>query len=576
MTCLKITSVQENPVLGDIRANLRCIEHAYQKAVLDESDLIVFSELFISGYPPEDLILRPEFTQACRQALNVVALWTQTSKTAIIMGTPWWKSEESSSNPEQGSQIKAAQNTKALKPYNAAVLIEKGRIKPVCYKHALPDYGVFDDHRIFKSGHVFEPFIFKNIFLGVMICEDLWSKKIAQILHQKGAELLISMNASPYRRGISSKRFEVIKESVQRTDLPLIYVNQYGGQDELVFDGASLSVSHSGEIIQQLPDFTSSIMTAVWQKKTSHWHCISAEKHPVKQGISADYAAILLAIRDYVHKNGYQNIILGLSGGIDSALVACLCVDALGKDHVTSFMLPSKYTSDQSLEDAYICAKRLDVECQELSIETINTEVLTVLDPLFSEQKTDITEENIQSRLRGILLMAISNKMGSLLMTTGNKSELSIGYATLYGDMCGAYNPVKDLYKTELYEMGRWRNKAGNWQNWMKGSKGSIIPERIFIKPPSAELKEGQTDQDSLPEYDLLDQILKLLIEEQNSVSELVQKGFPKTLVSEIEDKLYCSEYKRYQSAPGVKLGKCSFGRDWRYPLTHYYRSGKR
>lgn len=515
---------QINPVVGGIAGNAARIIEIVQ--VHDkEGNIIVFSELVLSGYPPEDLILNTGFLDSIDAQIDLILEQTKDNSAAFILPTPF---------RQKG------------KTYNAAHLIHGGEIIGTALKHHLPNYGVFDEKRVFESAELGDAIDFQGHKIGLMICEDMWFDDVASHLKQQDAEILIAPHGSPYCAGKIDERLKHASARSQENNLPLIFVNQIGGQDELVFDGTSFSLNASGQITHQCVSFEEEITHISFDEEIS----------PQARNPHEDfYRAIALGIRDYVRKNGFENVLLGLSGGVDSALVAALAVDALGAQHVKAYMLPSRFTSQESLDDAAALADNLGVSLQNISIEEPLKGFETALD-----NPDGLTHENLQSRVRGSLLMALSNHSGALLLTTGNKSEMATGYATLYGDMNGAYNPIKDVYKTMVYELCKWRNKDG-----------LVIPERILTKAPSAELRDDQTDQDSLPDYDILDGILHGLIEERLSLDDLTERGFNKKTVMKVWALLDRSEYKRFQSAPGPKVTTLSFGRNRRIPMTNGY-----
>ncbi len=539
MAALTIVLAQCNFTVGDITANSARIAMCYERAVEARADLIVFSEMAITGYPPEDLVLRERFRQTAMDAVNQLAALT-TQGPAILMGGLWCESDML---------------------YNAAFLIEGGHIVTRQHKHHLPNYGVFDEKRLFAKGPMHEPIRWRGIQLGILICEDMWEADVAGHLKSRGAELLISINASPYEMGKAKQRHAVGVQRTHETSLPLIYVNQVGGQDELVFDGRSFVLSRQGDVCVGLGAFEEDFAVTRWQKEQTGWVCEMGKDAPHLSDEETIYRALVLGLRDFVHKNGFTDVVLGMSGGIDSALSAAVAVDALGSDQVLAVMMPSPFTSQDSLEDAAECCKRLNVRLDTISIEAAMKAFDAMLTPLFGEPPSGVTAENIQPRLRGSVLMAISNKEGLLLLTTGNKSEMSVGYATLYGDMCGGYSVLKDIYKTTVYKIARWRNL-----------RKEVIPERILTKPPTAELKPNQTDQDSLPSYEVLDAILLRLVEYQQSVEEVVAERFDRATVQRVARLLFGAEYKRRQAPPGVKITGMSFGRDRRYPITSGWR----
>ncbi|MBL4870215.1 MAG: NAD+ synthase [Robiginitomaculum sp.] len=550
---LKIASAQLNPIVGDIAANLDKAVHAYEQARKADADIFILSEVFVIGYPAEDLLLKPSAVRACMAQVQEFAKITINGP-AIVFSTPWYGD---------------GKDGQAGRLYSAALFMQEGKVSDIRLKHDLPNYGVFDEKRVFQSGPLPEPVIYQGIKIGLPICEDIWHEGVCEHLAKRGAEILISPNGSPWRRNAHWQRETVARARIENTGLPMIYVNQVGGQDELAFDGSSFSMSSSGDYVQTLPSFVESFDIAEWHKTKTGWECASAIQAPQVKGYEATWRAMAVGLGDYIHKNGFKQIVLGMSGGIDSAMTACIAVDALGAENVWCVMLPSKYTSDDSLEDAKSCAKALGCQYDIIQISDAVGAFTGMLAPSFEGLKSDTTEENLQSRIRAVTLMALSNKFGHMLITTGNKSEMAVGYATLYGDMCGGYNPLKDLYKTEVFALMKWRNKTK--PDWVLGPQ-TPIPKRIITKPPSAELRDDQTDQDSLPPYEILDDILRGLVDNEVSVDTLVKRGHKRETVSRIQHLLYINEYKRNQSPPGVKLGNQAFGRDRRYPLTNKFR----
>lgn len=547
---MKIAIAQLNPTVGDIDANADKALNARADAARLGADLVVFPELFLAGYPPEDLVLKPSFQQSCKDALLSLAQRTGGEDgPALLVGTVW---------PEDG------------KVYNAVALIEGGEVTALRYKVELPNYGVFDEKRVFDSGPMPGPINFRGIRIGVPICEDIWIEDVVECLSECGAELIIVPNGSPFDWTKPDLRLNIAVARVIESDLPVVYVNQVGGQDELVFDGASFVLNADRQLAAQLPGWREAIQLTHWEKEPDGWRCRRGEQARLSEADEAAYSACVLGLHDYVEKNGFPGVVMGLSGGIDSALVAAMAVDALGPERVHCVMLPYRYTSKDSLRDAEACAKALGVRYDVVPVGAAVGGFLEALGPLFQGREADVTEENIQSRARGTILMALSNKFGTMLLTTGNKSEMSVGYATLYGDMNGGFNPIKDLYKTEVYRIARWRN--ANTVEFGKGPAGVVIPEHILTKAPSAELRENQTDQDSLPPYDVLDDILVCLVEKEMAVSEIAQHGHDLETIKSVERLLYISEYKRRQAAPGVKISARNFGRDRRYPITNRYR----
>ena len=544
----KIALAQLNPTVGDLAGNAAKLRSAHAHAASLNADLVVFSELFLTGYPPEDLVLKPAFQAAARASLEDLAA-TLPGGPAVLVGTIW---------PEDG------------KLYNAVVLLDEGKIAAVRSKHDLPNYGVFDEKRLFASGPLPGPIPFRGVRIGVPICEDIWTEDVCECLSETGAEILISPNGSPFDWKKPDVRMNVAVARVTETGLPLVYLNQVGGQDELVFDGASFVLNADCSLAAQLPAWREGIVLTHWSRTPKGWHCAPSVVAPLPAGEASAYQACVLGLADYVNKNGFPGVVLGLSGGIDSALVAAIAVDALGADRVHAIMMPSRFTSDDSLHDAAGCANALAIRYDKIAIEPATEAFKWSLKPLFEGRANDITEENIQSRVRGSMLMAVSNKFGSMVVTTGNKSEMSVGYATLYGDMNGGYNPIKDLYKGEVYALARWRN--GHVPAGGKGPGGVVIPERILTKAPTAELRENQTDQDSLPPYAVLDDILACLVEQEMPLTGIVARGHPPEVVVKVARLLNIAEYKRRQAAPGVKISARNFGRDRRYPITNKFR----
>ncbi|MGE3991580.1 NAD+ synthase [Pseudorhodoplanes sp.] len=544
---LSIALAQLNPVVGDVSGNAAKLRAA--RATAADADLILFPELFIAGYPPEDLVLKPAFQAACRAAIEDLARETAQGGPAMIVGTPWL---------EDG------------KLYNAAALLDGGRIAGLRFKVDLPNYGVFDEKRVFAVGPMPGPMNFRGVRLGVPICEDIWGPEPAECIAETGGEILLVPNGSPYRRGVVDQRLSVAVARVKDTGLPLVYLNQNGGQDELVFEGASFVLNADASLAAQLPPFAEAVVTTHWRRKADGWHCEPGEISPLLPQDKADYSACMLGLRDYVGKNGFPGVVLGLSGGVDSALVAAIGVDALGRDRVRAVMLPYRFTSEESLKDAADVARALGIRYDVLPIESAVLGLEKSLAPLFEGLPRDVTEENLQARARGTIVMALSNKFGSMVMTTGNKSEMSTGYATLYGDMNGGFNPIKDLYKTEVFRLSALRN---TWKpDGALGPGGVVIPQNVITKPPTAELRENQKDQDSLPPYDILDGILERLVEKEQPIAEIVAAGYDVAVVTRVDRMLNLAEYKRRQAAPGVKVTLRGFGRDRRYPITNRFR----
>jgi NAD+ synthase len=550
----KITLAQLNPTMGDIEGNAAKARAARARAQADGADLMVLPELFLAGYPPEDLVLKPAFQAACRSAIEMLARETADGGPAVLIGTPW---------VEDG------------KLYNACALLDGGRIAALRFKTNLPNYGVFDEVRLFARGPAAGPVSVRGVRLGVPICEDIWLEQsedyenVVETLAETGAEIIVVPNGSPYARDKGDIRLSVAVARVTESGLPLVYLNQVCGQDELVFDGASFVLNADLTMAAQLPGFVEDVTTLTWVRGDDGWRC-KGPVAPLLEGDKADYAACVLGLRDYVRKNGFPGILLGISGGIDSAVCAAIAVDALGADKVRGVMLPYRYTAQVSLDDAADLAGRLGFAYEVLPIASVVEGFEKILSGPFAGLPPDTTEENLQARARGTLLMAISNKTGAMVVTTGNKSEMSVGYATLYGDMNGGFNPLKDIYKTEVFRLAALRN---GWKpDDALGPPGEVIPPGIISRPPSAELRDNQTDQDSLPPYEILDGILERLVEREETLAEIVAAGFDRATVVRIDHLLNIAEYKRRQAAPGVKVTSRNFGRDRRYPITNRFR----
>jgi NAD+ synthase len=546
----RIAVAQLNPTVGDVVGNLALAREARRDAAREEADLILFTELFISGYPPEDLVLKPAFLKACLKAVEDLAVDTADGGPGIIIGFP-----------RQGETGR----------HNSIAVIDGGKIIAIRDKVDLPNYGEFDEKRVFVAGPMPGPVNFRGVRIGIPICEDIWGDLgVCETLAESGAEILLSPNGSPYYRGKVDIRHQVVLRQVIETGLPLIYAAQLGGQDELVFDGASFAFNADKSLAFQMSQFEVAITVVEWKKIGESWHCGHGPMSRIPENEEADYRACLLGFRDYVNKNGFKSVVLGMSGGIDSAVCAAIAVDALGEERVRAVMLPYRYTTEDSLKDAADCARALGCRYDIVQIATPVDGFSSALGELFEGTEEGITEENLQSRARGTILMAISNKFGSMVVTTGNKSEMSVGYATLYGDMNGGFNPIKDLYKMQVYAIAAWRNQ--NLPAGALGPSGEVIPKNIISKAPSAELRPNQTDQDSLPPYPALDDILECLVEMEMGTEEIVARGHDVATVHRIEHLLYLAEYKRRQSAPGVKITKKNFGRDRRYPITNRFR----
>jgi len=543
-----ISLQQLNPVMGDLAGNRRMAEEAVLAA--GDVDLVAFPELFITGYPPEDLVMKRAFTERAMAEVRALARLCANGP-AIAIGTPWIEGD-------------------AKRPYNACVVLVDGEVAAVRTKVHLPNYDVFDEKRVFTPGEMPGPVNVKGVRVGFPVCEDMWEEDVVECLAETGAEIIVVPNGSPYTRAKQDTRMQIAVARVVESGLPLVYLNQVGGQDELVFDGASFVLGADRSLAVQMPAFRAAATTVTFVREGDGWRPQAGMRAPLPDLDEAEWSAAVLGLRDYVNKNGFPGVVLGLSGGIDSAICAAMSVDALGPERVHCIMLPYRYTSNESLSDAADVAERLGVRYDIVPIAPAVEGFAEALAPLFAGRDPDVTEENIQSRVRGTTLMAVSNKFGGMVVTTGNKSEVSVGYATLYGDMNGGYNPIKDLYKTEVFRLCRWRN--AHRPEGALGPDGIVIPERIIDKPPTAELRENQKDEDSLPPYATLDAILRRLVEDEASVAEVVAEGFDQATVRRVEHLLHIAEYKRRQAAPGVKLSPKNFGRDRRYPITNRYR----
>jgi len=544
---LTIACAQVNPTVGDVRGNAALIRRIRDEAAAQHADLVVFPELVLVGYPPEDLVLRPALVEAARLALEELRR-ESAGGPGLAIGLPW--------KGENGV-------------HNAVALIDEGNVE-LRFKHELPNYGVFDEKRVFTAGPLPEPVDFRGVRIGLPICEDIWFPGVSRHLAAHGAQLLLVPNGSPFEVDKFHVRVDHAACRAADTGLPLAYVNQVGGQDELVFDGGSFVVNADGTRARMATFWRESLMLTRWTADGSVYRCEEDGAATEEPRLTSVYHAMMLGLRDYVRKNGFPGIVLGLSGGIDSALTVAVAVDALGPDAVRGVRLPSRFTSGASQDDAEESARLLGIALDTVAIEAPVAAFEEALTAVFAGRARDVAEENIQARARGVILMAISNKFGSLLVTTGNKSEMSVGYSTLYGDMCGGYSVLKDVYKTEVYALSRWRNQCRPGD--ALGPAGRVIPESSITKAPTAELRPNQTDQDTLPPYEELDAILNGLVEEELSVSQIVERGFARDTVVRVQRMLFAAEYKRRQAPPGVKITSRNFGRDRRYPLTNAFR----
>ncbi|MFM5884966.1 MAG: NAD+ synthase [Novosphingobium sp.] len=548
---LVITLAQLNQVVGDMAGNAAAMLAARERARAAGADLVVFPEMQLVGYPAEDLVLKPAFVARAAEALEDLAAQTADGGPAMLVGSIFVR---------DGNL------------HNGIALLTEGKVAQVRFKHELPNYGTFDEVRLFQPGPLPEPIVFKGVMIGLPICEDIWHPDVCRHLADFGAELLLCINGSPYEIDKDTLRIDgVAKRRAVDTGLPLAYLNRVGGQDELVFDGASFVVNGDGSLAVQMTDWEEQEVTTTWTRTATGWRCDKGAIAPLADHPEDIYCAMVLALRDYVDRNRFPGVVLGLSGGIDSAICAAIAADALGPERVWCVMLPSRFTSQLSLDLATECARMIGCRYETIPINPAVMAFDEMLAGSFADKEYDITEENVQSRIRGVTLMALSNKFGPMLLTTGNKSEMSVGYATIYGDMAGGYNPLKDAYKMTVFAISEWRNR--NKPKIGLGPDGPVMPAGIITRPPSAELRPDQKDEDSLPPYKVLDGILLGLVEHEKSVDQLAAEGFDRDVVVRIERLLNIAEYKRRQAPPGVKLGTRNFGRDRRYPITHAFRS---
>ena len=542
---LRIAFAQMNQRVGDLDGNAAAMLEMRRRA--EGADLLLCPELQLPGYPPEDLVLKPEFVRRTHECTDQLVEATVEPGPAMLIGTVI----------AEGSAV-----------YNAFVLAQKGKVIGRTLKRELPNYGTFDEKRIFTPGPLPEPIEFMGVRIGVPICEDIWQEVVCAHLAEAGAEMLLVPNGSPYELDKDDKRYRLVRDRALQTSLPIAYLNRVGGQDELVFDGSSFVIHPDGERVVQFCDWDEALLITDWERTGEGWRCKTRESHILDAFPEDVYQAMVVGLRDYVGRNGFPGVILGLSGGIDSALSAAVAVDALGADKVLGVMLPSKYTSEESLEDARECARLLGCRHDVVSIAPAVAAVGETLPDM-----SGLAAENVQARLRMVALMALSNSGGQMLLTTGNKSEMSVGYATLYGDMAGGYSVLKDAYKTTVVALSRWRN--ANKPQGALGPDGPVMPARVITKPPSAELRPGQKDEDSLPPYSVLDRILEGLVDKELSVKEVAAAtGEDIALVADIETKMLRAEYKRRQAPPGVKIGNRNFGRDRRYPISNFFHTG--
>src|SRR6185503_21218995 len=546
---LKVALAQLNPKVGDVSGNLAKVRAARAEATKQGADLMLTAELVLAGYFPEDLVLKPAFQKRCHEAVEALRADTRDGGPAVFVTTPWREDD---------------------KLYNAIICLDKGEIIGKRFKVDLPNYGVFDDKRVFAPGPMPGPLVFKGVRIGVPICEDVWTPDVVECIAETGGEILLVPNASPYEVGKTDVRVQLGVKRVIESGLPLAYINQVGGQDEVVYDGGSFVLGADRTLKAKLASFREQVATVEFRRNGDAWECQPGSIAPELQQKDSIYQAMMLGLRDYVNKTGFPSVIIGLSGGVDSALTAAVAADALGPGRVHTIMMPSPYTSAHSLEDAKACAEAMGIKYEIVGIEPAMNAFRAMLKPLFGNRGEDVTEENIQSRARGVTLMAVSNKLGSMVVTTGNKSEMAMGYATLYGDMCGGFNVLKDVYKTTVFELCRWRN--AHLPEGAMGNRGPVIPGRILTKPPSAELRPDQKDEDSLPPYPVLDAILKGLIERDLSAEELAAEGHDRATVNRVWRLLEGAEYKRRQAPPGVKITSRIISRERRYPIVNGFR----
>ncbi len=544
----RLTMAQLNPTVGDLAGNAALARKAWAEGKAAGSDLVALPEMFLVGYQTQDLVRRPAFIADAMT--HLLALADDCADGPLLMiGAPVLD---------------------AGRLLNAYFLLGGGKIVTRFDKHFLPNFNVFDEVRLFNRGAITGPFSTSGPRIGSPICEDAWYPDVAEAMVESGAELLLVPNGSPYFRGKMPIRMNEMVSRVVENQVPLVYLNMLGGQDDQMFDGRSFVLNPGGHLAVQLPFMEEAIAHVDFEQTDAGWRALEGEKAALPEETERDYHVMVGALQDYMRKTGFKKVLLGLSGGIDSAIVATIAADALGPENVRCVMLPSEYTSQGSLDDAAACAKALGCDYDLVPIKATRDAVTQTLAGLFEGRDADLTEENIQSRIRGLLLMAQSNKFGEMLLTTGNKSEVAVGYATIYGDMAGGYNPIKDMYKTRVFDTCRWRN--ANHRPWMKAPAGQVIPEAIINKPPSAELRPDQKDADSLPPYDVLDGILELLVDREASVADCVAAGYDREVVKRVEHLIYISEYKRFQSAPGPRLSDRAFWLDRRYPIVNRWR----
>lgn len=546
---LKVGLAQLNPKVGDVGGNLAKVRAARAEAASQGAELVLYPETVLSGYPAEDLVLKPAFQKACHEAVEALRADTKDGGPALFVTTPW----------REGDKL-----------HNAIIALDKGEIIGKRFKVDLPNYGVFDDKRVFAPGPMPGPLVFNGVRIGVPICEDMWTPDIVECIAETGGEIILVPNGSPYEVGKTDVRVQLGVRRVVESGLPFVYLNQIGGQDELIFDGGSFALGADRALKVKLASFAEQVATIEFRRNGGGWECQLGLIEPEMTDIESIYRAMVLGLRDYVNKTGFPSVVIGLSGGVDSAITAAVAADALGPERVHAIMMPSPYTSRESLEDAEACARAIGARYDIVDIGPAMEAFRGMLTPLFGNRAEDVTEENIQSRARGVTLMAVSNKLGGMVVTTGNKSEMAVGYATLYGDMCGGFNVLKDVYKTTVFELCRWRN--GHLPQGALGKAGAVIPARIIDKPPSAELRPDQKDSDSLPPYPVLDAVLKGLIERDLGTADLANEGYDPAVVDRVWRLLEGAEYKRRQAPPGVKITSRNISRERRYPIVNGFR----
>lgn len=546
---LKVGLAQLNPKVGDVAGNLAKVRVARAEAASQGAELVLYPETVLSGYPAEDLVLKPAFQKACHEAVEALRADTKDGGPALFVTTPW----------REGDKL-----------HNAVIALDKGEIIGKRFKVDLPNYGVFDDKRVFAPGPMPGPLVFNGVRIGVPICEDMWTPDVVECIAETGGEIILVPNGSPYEVGKTDVRVQLGVKRVVESGLPFVYLNQVGGQDELIFDGGSFALGADRALKVKLASFAEQVATIEFRRNGGGWECQPGPIEPEMSDLESIYRAMVLGLRDYVNKTGFPSVVIGLSGGVDSAITAAVAADALGPERVHPIMMPSPYTSRESLEDAEACARAIGVRYDIVDIGPAMEAFRGMLTPLFGNRAEDVTEENIQSRARGVTLMAVSNKLGGMVVTTGNKSEMAVGYATLYGDMCGGFNVLKDVYKTTVFELCRWRNK--HLPQGALGRAGVVIPARIIDKPPSAELRPDQQDSDSLPPYPVLDAVLKGLIERDLGTADLAQEGHDPAVVDRVWRLLEGAEYKRRQAPPGVKITSRNISRERRYPIVNGFR----